>query len=812
MKAQSQRQLADEAGVDQASPPGFAGDVPRGVTQPPDHWKPWMLAAVVSVLLLACYWPVIPGGILWDDQAHITSPELRPLHGLLRIWLDPHATQQYYPVLHSAFWLEWRLWGEATIGYHLTNILLHALSCCLLALVLQRLRFRNGAAVLPPAAGWLAALLFAVHPVCVESVAWISEQKNTLSLVFYLLAGLAWLDFHATRKPRVYATALLFFALALGTKSVTATLPAALLVILWWQNGELIWRRDIRPLVPWFLLALAAGLFTALVERRLIGAEGAEFDLSFYDRVLLAARVVWFYFAKLVWPANLMFVYPRWDVTGTASGWMVYLLAAIGVTALLWFLRRRARGPLAAWLFFVGSLFPALGFFNVYPFIFSFVADHFQYLAAMGFLAGSSTGIVLLLAKAPAGARGVGGFFCGALVVALAVLSHRQSRMYLDGETLYRETIARNPACWMALNNLAVELVKLPSGLEEGIACYEAALKVRPDYPEAHNNLAVELAKMPGRKSEAIAHYEQALKIRPDYAEAHGNLAVELGQQPGREPEALKHFGQALHLKPNYPELHYNLAILLGQMPGREPEAVMQYEQTLRLNPDYVEAHYNLAATLARIPGRESDAAGHYEQVLRLRPGHADAHVGLGNLWSKIPGREADAVAQYEEALRLTPEVAGIHYNLASVLARIPGREAEALDHFETALQLQPDYLDARFGYANELARLPGRAPEAIAQYEGILSANPARADVHYRLGVLFSNQPGKLADAAFHYEETLRIQPEFAAAHNNLAIIYARQGRRADAKAHWEKALELNPDYEDAKKNLELLQRLPIQ
>ncbi len=771
-----------------------------------------MLAVVVVVLSVACYWPVIRGGMLWDDQAHITSPELRSWPGLLRIWLDPHATQQYYPVLHSAFWLEWRLWGEATIGYHLVNILLHALSCCLLALVLQRLRFRDGGAILPPAAGWLAALLFAVHPVCVESVAWISEQKNTLSLVFYLLAGLAWLDFHATRKPRAYAKALLFFVLALGTKTVTATLPAALLVILWWQNKELHWRRDIRPLVPWFLLALTSGLFTAWVERKLIGAEGAEFDLSFYERVLLASRIVWFYFAKLVWPANLMFVYPRWDVAEAVSHWMVYLLAAIGTTALLWFLRRRSRGPLAAWLFFVGSLFPALGFLNVYPFIFSFVADHFQYLAAMGLLAGCATGIVLVVAKAPAGVHGIGGFFCGVLVVVLAGLSHRQSRMYRDGETLYRETIARNPACWMAFNNLAVELVKSPAGVEEGIAYYEAALKIRPDYPEAHNNLAVELAKMPGRKSEAIAHYEQALRIRPDYAEAHGNLAVELGQQPGRESAALEHYGQALRLKPNYPELHYNLANLLARMPGREPEALTQYEQALQLNPDYAEAHYNLANLLSRMPGREPEAAAQYEQTLHLRPDYADAHVGLGNLLSKIPGRETDAVAQYVEALRVMPGVAGIHYNLAGVLAKIPDREAAALDHFETALRLQPDYLDARFGYANELARLPGRAPEAIAQYERILSANPARADVHYRLGVLLSNQLGKLADAAFHYEEALRIQPKFAAAHNNLAIIYARQGRRADAKAHWEKALQLNPGYEDAKKNLELLRKLPTQ
>jgi len=239
--------------------------------------------------------------MVWDDDAHITEAQLRSLAGLGRIWWDLGATQQYYPVLHSAFWIEHRLWGDAMVGYHLTNVFLHGLAAGLVVVVMRRL-------VLPGA--WLGGFLFALHPVAVESVAWISEQKNTLSAVFYLCAGLAYLRFDRTRRPAPYWFALACYGLALLTKTVTATLPAALLVILWWQRGRLSWRRDVCPLLPWLALAVTAGAFTAWVEWTFIGAHGAAFTLSLGQRILIAGRAFWFYLGKLLWPANLSFIYP----------------------------------------------------------------------------------------------------------------------------------------------------------------------------------------------------------------------------------------------------------------------------------------------------------------------------------------------------------------------------------------------------------------------------------------------------------------------------------------------------------------------
>jgi hypothetical protein len=242
---------------------------------------------------------------LWDDDRHITSAELQSVHGLTRIWLDLGATQQYYPVTHSAFWFEHRLWGDATLPYHLVNIGLHVLSAFLLLLLLRRIGI--------PGAEFAAAL-FALHPLQVQSVAWISELKNTLSGVSFLLSALIYLGFDSNRRAQEYAASLAVFVGALLAKSVTAVLPGVLLVIFWWRRGRLEWRRDVAPTLPFFALGGTAGFFTAWVERTYIGAEGAEFRLNPIERVLIAGRAFWFYLGKLLWPADLSFEYPRWSI------------------------------------------------------------------------------------------------------------------------------------------------------------------------------------------------------------------------------------------------------------------------------------------------------------------------------------------------------------------------------------------------------------------------------------------------------------------------------------------------------------------
>jgi Flp pilus assembly protein TadD len=643
---------------------------------------PWGTAVLILTLALACYWPALRGGLVWDDDGHVTKPELQSFGGLLQIWFNVHATQQYYPLLHSAFWAEHLLWDDATLGYHLVNVLQHAAAAFLLVLVLRRLRV---------AGACLAGVIFAVHPVCVESVAWISEQKNTLSLVLYLLAALAYLRFDAERdRPgagRLYALASLLFVMALLTKTVTATLPAALLVVFWWQRGRLDWRRDVSPLIPWFMAAAASGLFTAWVERTIIGAEGTAFDLSIVERTLLAGRVIWFYLGKLLWPFPLIFVYPRWDVGADAPGWAGYLVLVFLVTAGLWALQRRARGPLAAWLFYVGSLFPALGFFNVYPFVFSYVADHFQYLASMGIIAAASFGAVWLLARAAPAVRAGGWGLVSVAVAALAFLSHAQSGAYADEPTLYKATLELNPASWMAHNNLGL-WYRNHGDAAKALEHYQAALKLRKDYPQAHNNLGI-LYEDQGNLEGAAAEFREALRTTKDYVAAHNNLGNVLAKMPGHASESIDQLREAVRLQPTLSSAHNNLGAALAKVPGGLEEAIVQYNEALRLRPDFASAHANLGDALSEQPDHLNEAIAQYEEALRLEPNDPEVQSNLGLALNSV-GRPVEAITHYNEALRLSSGAPEIRFNLALALLSIPGRENEAALQLEVFLEARP--------------------------------------------------------------------------------------------------------------------------
>lgn len=520
----------------------------------------WLGLLLLALIVLA-YSPSLTGSMVWDDDAHITKAALRSWDGLRRIWFEVGATQQYYPLLHSAFWLEARLWGDEVIGYHLVNVLLHFSTASLVVLLGRALHARGA---------WLAGFIFALHPVHVESVAWIAEQKNTLSMVFYLGAAIAYLRFDERRRAQDYALALALFVFALMTKTVTATLPASLLVVFWWKRGRIDWRRDVVPLLPWFALAAASGLFTAWVERRIIGAEGAEFDLGIAERLLLAPRVVWFYLSKLYWPTNLTFTYSRWKVDAASSWQYLFPLALVGLTAGLWMLRARTRLPLASLLIFGGSLFPVLGFFNVYPFRYSYVADHFQYLASVAIILPTAAHLALLLerAGAPLGRR-TGQAVAASLVSVLGVLTWQQSRMYQDAETLYRVTLERNPASY-----------------------------------KEHHNLGRLLARGMTRMPEAITHYEAAIRIKPDHFLAHYSAGVAL-YLTGRPAEAVPHFHRVLELAQKNVYLsgtsHYFLGAILMSESGRLPEARAELREAVRLRPDDAEARAKLAEVEAKI-------------------------------------------------------------------------------------------------------------------------------------------------------------------------------------------------------------------
>ncbi len=602
--------------------------------------------AALIVLPFLSYLPALHAGFIWDDDAYVTSnPTLRSARGLWEIWTHPHATPQYYPLVHTTFWIEYHLWGTGSaVGYHLSNILLHIIS----ALLLYRLLH-----VLKVPGAWLAAAIFACHPVNVESIAWITERKNCLSTVFYLLAFAAYLRWSlgpadpasGSKNRKNYLLSFAYFVLALLSKTVTATLPAAILLVLWWKLGK-IRRRDIFALIPFFITGAAMGDVTGYLERTHVGAHGPEWAFTFADRVLIASRAICFYAMKLVLPINLTFIYPRWTIDSHNGDQYLYLLPIAGSLILLFFLRQKTgRGPLVAVLFYMGTLFPALGFANVYPMRYSFVADHFQYLASVGLL----TLFAAVIHQTFCNHRVRYVAVSTIILMTLVTLTARQTLIYRDSQTLWQDTLSKNPGSWMAHTNLGHALHA--AGDDEGAwRQYQQALALAPGLPEPHFNVGLGDA-IRGDTVASIAEYQTAIALDPGYAPAYANLAkIQFNQND--LSSALTNAERAVSLSPEIALGHYIRARVLEQL-NRPQEAAAEYENTLSLTPDDAAAHFHLADTLMRL--HQTDAAtAHYETSLAIDPQNAPAWTTLGylHLAGHRPGLAASC---FQHALKIDP-------------------------------------------------------------------------------------------------------------------------------------------------------------
>jgi protein O-mannosyl-transferase len=652
----------------------------------------WFFAVLLVAATLLAYRPAWHGEKLWDDTAHLTQPELRSVGGLARIWTEVGATQQYYPLTFSAFWMQDKLWGERTLGYHVVNVLLHVLAALLFLAILRRLEVPGA---------YLAAAIFALHPICAESVAWMSQLKNTLSGVLYLGAALAYFCFDTNRRRGLYALALVLFLLGLLSKTAVLSLPAAILVVLWWRRGSLSWKRDLLPLVPFFVAGIAAGLLTVHLEQNLYGAKGEEFQFTAVERGLLAGRALWFHLSLLMWPANLLFMYPRWHIEVTAWWQYLYPAAAALLVAGLWALRQRSRGPLAALLLFAGTLFPTLGFFNVCTFRYSFVNDHHQYLACLGVIALFGAAATHAFRRWGPGFQWLGKALAVVLLTGLATLTWQQSRQYANAETLWRTTVAANPTCYLGWENLGN--ISFGRGqVDEAMADFQKALSIRPDYAEGHNDLGLALSRK-GLPDEAIAHFQKAVELRPGLWEAYINLGNALAQR-GQSEEAIAQYRFALRLQPANGKIHANLGQALLQQ-GRLHDAKASLQQALELLPNYAPAHDTLGLVLLQ-DGQMDEAIVQFSKAIELDPTSpesrrhlADAFLRAGN-----PGR---AASEFSEALRAEPADAVLRCGLAAALGA-QGRVPEAIEQYRAALRAQPDLPEA----LNNLAWILATAAE----------------------------------------------------------------------------------------------------
>jgi tetratricopeptide (TPR) repeat protein len=585
-------------------------------------WKrDWFFCLILAVVTMLAYQPAWNGGFIWDDDEYVTNNELLTApDGLRRIWFSLGSPSQYFPLVYTTFRIERALWGLHPFGYHWVNLLLHIANALLVWRLLVRLKVPGAR---------LAGAIFALHPVQVESVAWITELKNVLMGFFFLLTLLAWIEFVDERTKRpwcFYVLALILYVLALSSKTTACTLPAALLLILWLQKKPISARR-ILEIVPFFLLGLGMGLVTVWWERYHQGTRVAFVPLGPIERILVASRAVWFYVGKLIWPSNLTFIYPRWNIAAGRALDYVWLLAGAGLCAVICFVRRYVgRGVEVAAAFFVATLSPVIGFIMLFTFLYTFVADHYQYLACIGPIALASAGVANL-ANAFKRSRPLVFSAAVCLVATLAALTWRQSAMYGNSEALWRTTLARNPACGMAYNNLG-DVLYQANRIREAMDLFKQSLRINHDNASAHYNLGNTLVQT-GQTSEAIDQYKQALRIIPNFAKAHNNLGNALFLT-GRPSEAIGEYQQALRINPNSAEAHNNLGSALVQT-GRNSEAIDEFKEALRINPNSADTHNNLAAALGQV-GRISEAIAELKAALRINPNDTVARNNLRRL------------------------------------------------------------------------------------------------------------------------------------------------------------------------------------
>jgi Flp pilus assembly protein TadD len=503
------------------------------------------------------------------------------------------------------------------------NLLLHVGNALLVWAVLARLGVPGS---------WLAAAIFALHPVQVESVAWITERKNVLMGFFFLLTLLAWIAFvdKRTRRPWIfYCLALIFYVLALSAKATACTLPAALFLILWLQKKPITMRR-LMQIGPFVVLGVGMGLLAVWWERYHQGTNRDVFTfLSPIERILVASRAVWFYLSKIFWPSKLTFIYPRWNISSTDLLDYIWLFSGIAAGVAIYFLRRYVgRSVEVAAAFFVATLSPVLGFIMLFTFRYTFVADHYQYLACIGPVALASAGIVSLSDRFTQ----YRAFIVSAallIVASLGTLTWRQAATYTDIETLWRTTLAKNPECWMAHTNIGLVLFQK------------------------------------GQIDDAIAHYRSALQMQPDWWDAEYNLGTALSAK-GHVDEAILHCEKAVSMRPTDPDAQVSLANLLVQK-RRIDEAIAHYQKAITVRPDDFLARYGLGHALLE-KGELESAIQVCRSALLLRPSDADCHTTLA-IALEEKGNPAEAIEHYNKALELAPRSIPTLTNLAWLLA-----------------------------------------------------------------------------------------------------------------------------------------------
>jgi len=622
--------------------------------------------------------------------------------GLWKFWFQPGSWVEYYPVQETVRWVQWQLWSNDTLGYHLTNVVLHFINALLVWHLFSKFDLRLA---------WLGGFIFAIHPAQVESVAWISELKNTLSLPFFLLAICFWIDYEASHSKRDYGKALGLFFVAMLCKATMALFPVIILLYAWWKRGRIQWS-DLKAGTPFLIVSLVLGL-TLIWVGRLYSGIGHEQPENIplggiFSRFDGAGHIMSVYFFRVFLPVDSLLIYPKWQVN--PCSWFEYLpwLVLAGLFVVLWRKRQSwGRHALLGLGFFLINLIPFLGFNAISYMSFTWVMDHFLYIPIIGLIGLVIAGLGDLETRVSAR---LCPYSCslGGLTVVLALLaweSHFLAGLFVNDETFWTYMLERNPNAWLAHHNLGLDLLD-KERIPEAIAQFNEVLRLNPGFSDGHYNMGIALDKT-GQTTEAQNQYRQALTLDPDNEQACLNLGV-IEKRSGNLTDAEDLFTRALKLNPNDAVASLDLGDILLQT-GRLSQAIDLFKQAVELNPDVAQLHYNLGNALLE------------------------------------SGQFSLAVEQFGTAVALDPDFAPAHENLGVALAR-SGRILEAIEQFQVALQINPAYAAARDNLGLALAQT-GRIPEAVEQFQLALRSNPNDANARQclvKLRALSSGIPAK--------------------------------------------------------------------
>jgi tetratricopeptide (TPR) repeat protein len=591
-----------------------------------------IVAGVIFIVVasLMVYIPAMLGGYIWDDDVYVERNSLLSSpDGLLNIWSGKGVVSQYVPMVYTTFRLEYSLWGLRPFGYHLTNILLHIFNALLIWLLLSRLKIRGA---------WLVSAIFALHPVHVESVAWITERKNVLSLFFALLSAIAYCkyafssDDELTKGKReiFYKLSIVMFMCALASKAVICFFPFLLLIMLWWKNGRII-SKDIKDLSRFFILSIAWGSFIIWWEHNHIGTGTVDLGLTPVKRILIASHALWFYIGKLFYPVNLSFSYPKWHIEPTNPMQYIWLFLCLAAFLAIWHWRKKlGRGFIAAIVLFIVALSPMLGFFSLYTFVYTYVADHYQYVASIGIIVLVVNIGYIVVNRLGRYAKGISMASVAIILLTLGTLTWRQCHIYKDRETLWLDIIHKNPDSSMAHINLAAEYEK-QGKFDETIGQLKKAMQLKPDDAKIYEDIGWIYVKKTNF-DEAESYFRHAMKIEPNDITVYNNLGL-LFMQKGDFDKAICYFQQALQIMPEFADLHINLGNAFRSK-GDFNQAMNHYSEAIRIKPDYAVAHYNLGYLLEQ-RGKLDEAIQEYIKTLEINPNFARAKAALVAAQSK---------------------------------------------------------------------------------------------------------------------------------------------------------------------------------